>query len=112
MTWKDIYEFPLEIKHTETRVYDNKNNFVFQFVQYDKICNQELLGIINSEFTMEPAIKFKHEDGYIFAGDTKIILIRGWGNLTGSGAHNLSDEDAANIQDTFAEHIVNKLNGI
>ena len=36
----------------------------------------------------------------------KLILIRGWGNLTGAGAHNLSVEEAANIQDTFADFIV------
>jgi len=38
------------------------------------------------------------------------ILIRGWGNLTGTGAHNLKEEEAANIQDTFAEYIVEQLN--
>ena len=36
--------------------------------------------------------------------------IRGWGNLTGAGAHNLSVEEAANIQDTFADFIVERLN--
>ena len=58
-----------------------------------------------------PHINFRHEDGFILDNDhNKLILIRGWGNLTGIGAHNLSVEEAANIQDTFADFIVERLN--
>lgn len=37
------------------------------------------------------------------------MLIRGWGHLTGCGALNLPDHEAAKIQDDFGEWIVKKL---
>jgi hypothetical protein len=40
----------------------------------------------------------------------EFILIRGWGNLTGTGSYNLDGEYAGKIQDTLAEYIVEKLN--
>jgi hypothetical protein len=40
---------------------------------------------------------------------TPLILIRGWGNLTGCGAYNLDGEYAGKIQDTLEEYIIEKL---
>ena len=40
----------------------------------------------------------------------EFILIRGWGNLTGTGSYNLDGEYAGKIQDSLAEYIVEKLN--
>jgi hypothetical protein len=37
------------------------------------------------------------------------ILIRGWGNLTGTGAHHFSEEKAVKIQDDFRDWIIYKL---
>jgi len=110
-TYKDIYEFPLK---NESSIYirDNKGQVVAQFHQDDLNFRKKLLDVVNS---VPNAIKstrtFYHEDGYIKTDGVKVILIRGWGNLTGVGSHNLSAEEAANVQDTLAEFIVNKLNG-
>lgn len=42
--------------------------------------------------------------------DLEIILIRGWGMLTGVGGYNLSADKAAEIQDVFANYCVEMLN--
>ena len=39
-----------------------------------------------------------------------ILLIRGWGMLTGVGGYNLDPNVAAQIQDDFAEFILKQLN--
>ena len=39
----------------------------------------------------------------------KFICIRGWGNLTGTGGYNFSEEKAIKIQDDFKNWIVYKL---
>ena len=112
-TFRDIYKFPLvELGFSIGRVYDSDNNFVFQFHIESKSTREKLLKCINREINLtNPHINFRHEDGFILDNDhNKLILIRGWGNLTGIGAHNLPVEEAANIQDTFADFIVEQLN--
>jgi hypothetical protein len=120
-TYKDIYKLPLSL-HESGRSYDDINNFVFQFKCPEKNNKGEniwgkIIDAINGETKLKNnKMKFFHNDGTIYCcsdenkDSSEVILIRGWGNLTGAGAHNLSPEEAANIQDTFAEFIVEQLN--
>lgn len=109
-TYKDVYQFPLEESHGW--IYDQKRNFVFQFMIDDEKKEQKILDVINGKENFKNLdLVFKHEQGQIFdKSGLPIILIRGWGNLTGTGAMNLSVEEASNIQDTFANFIVERLN--
>lgn len=109
-TYKDVYQLPLEDNHGW--IYDQKGNFVFQFIIDDEKIEQKILNVINGKENFKnPNIVFKHEQGKIVDNSgSPIILIRGWGNLTGIGAMNLSAEEASNIQDTFANFIVKRLN--
>lgn len=124
-TYKDIYVFPLHKTKYSSQVYDAKGNFVFQFEP--KFVNgeyldgwedfeSEVIDCLNGSLSMNYDGVFILKDGEIFAQKTDnknvvhIITIRGWGNLTGIGAHHLHEDEAANIQDTFAEFIINKLN--
>lgn len=125
-TYKDIYEFPLHQAKYGSWVYDKIGNFVFQFEprfdekgQYEKgwkEFEQNVLNCLNEVKNLELRVEtiFTLKEGNIFITQNNntlhIITIRGWGNLTGIGAHNLSGEEASNIQDTFAEFILNKLN--
>lgn len=65
---------------------------------------------------LENYYNFSYKDGEIWAFSTKakkkkhIMLIRGWGHLTGTGGLHLKDEDAAKIQDDFGQYIVETLN--
>jgi len=109
----DIYKLPLN--NIWGRVFDMNKNFVFQFLEPNDYIQEFILDVINGEKTFtNNQLSFKHDGGYIMANENEtsknIILIRGWGNLTGIGGHHLSAEDAANIQDTFADFIVNQLN--
>jgi hypothetical protein len=108
-TYKDVYQLPLEESHGW--IYDQKRNFVFQFLIDDKKTEQKILDVINGKENLKRIdLVFKHEKGIIKDKDRELILIRGWGNLTGPGAMNLSVEEASNIQDTFANFIVERLN--
>ena len=111
MNYKDIYKFPLRFRfnNEDLRVYDSNNNFVFQFLLYNPKLNTSILNTINN--IEKPTIKhdIKYESGKIYLDNIPIILIRGWGNLTGIGGHNLNPKDASTIQDTFAKFIVEQL---
>ena len=121
-TFKDIYKFPLRNNELCGWVYDSADNFVFQFEP--RFNNKgdfqdgwqdfetQVLDALNGKQPMKGGQPYHFKEGEIFrANDNKaVITIRGWGNLTGIGAHNLPAEDAANIQDTFGNFIVETLN--
>ena len=121
-TFKDIYIFPLRKSEHSGWVYDTWGNFVFQFEpRFNdngdfqdgwQEFETEVLGALNGKQPMKGGQPYHFKEGKIFRANdnTPVITIRGWGNLTGIGAHNLPAEDAANIQDTFGRFIVETLN--
>jgi hypothetical protein len=111
--WKDIYKLPLRLDDSIGWVWDSNDNFVFQFtIEHTKLC-KKIIGLLNGEaYTQKGSTPFVYEDGYIIDGEkNNLILIRGWGNLTGTGSHNLSVKEAILVQDTFGNYIKDKLNG-
>jgi len=116
--WNDIYKLPIAESYIDEedgfrskRILDANNNFVFQFLNVKDSAQINALNAINGiEKLKAKQVKFSHEDGIILADKNEVIMIRGWGNLTGIGGHNLSSDEAANVQDTFANYIVSKLN--
>lgn len=119
-TYKDIYKFPLHKDKHGSWVRDSRSNFVFQFeprfskgdfAEGWKELESKALDAINDRCFFDKEVYLN--EGSIFLKDDNsepIITIRGWGNLTGIGGHNLPAEEAANIQDTFASYIVTQLN--
>lgn len=118
-SYKDIYKFPLELLHH--RVYDKVDNFIFQFepkftkdgssyAEGYKEFEQRVMKAVNGvpqEFKGSFEVK---DTGIIYYKGVHVITIRGWGNLTGIGGHNLPAEEAANIQDTFSDFLIESLN--
>jgi len=116
--WSDIYKLPIAESYIDEedgfrskRILDANRNFIFQFLNVQDSAQINALEAINGTKKLKGKdTTFSHKDGYIFANEHKAIMIRGWGNLTGTGGHNLSGDDATNVQDTFADYIVSKLN--
>ena len=110
----NFYTLPFTNYHG--RVFDANNNFIFQFMTNDKIRSQ-VIDILNG--TVNPThlrLEVNKEDnGQIdmlheaYDKPLPFILIRGWGNLTGVGAHNLDHNTAAKIQDDLRDWIIYKL---
>ena len=130
--FKDVYKLPL--KYVEDCPFmvltaDNKRAFDFEWEawpSYEKglgIDGKSIQVIIaklngDSNVIIENYYNFNYKDGEIWAFSSKakkkkhIMLIRGWGHLTGTGGLHLKDEDAAKIQDDFGQYIVETLNDI
>ena len=109
-TWEDLYALPLSRDEHSNWIYDANENFICQFDDGAEGMEEILLDVINGDISARPKIKFKHEGGIISTELGKeIILIRAWGWLT--NVMKLSGKEASNIQDTFAEFLVSKLNG-
>ncbi len=121
MKWNEIYAPPFEdmykvLDDRSGRIKDANGNFVFQFLTSNPDGQDAILRIINGEEVAKKGGRFHHSEGRVRigekgkAGGRDVLRIRGWGNLTGIGSHNMSTEDALEVQGTFAEYIVSMLN--
>lgn len=111
--FKKYYKFPLQ-HDSEYRIkimtddYKMALDWLVDIVDHLK---DSLLDALNGkQDKWNPSGKFTTTRGYIYYEKTKILLVRGWGMLTGVGGYNLSADKAAEIQDAFANYCVEILN--
>jgi hypothetical protein len=113
LSFRDLYEFPFHQAKYGSWVYDANGNFIFQFENGGATMREKVVSILNGEISEYSRREVRGSEGSIevnLEGNWKdLILIRGWGNLTGVGAHNLDCDYAAKIQDTLQEYILEKL---
>lgn len=114
VTFRDLYTFPFRQCNYSSWVYDADSNFIFQFEFKNDETRKGIINILNGELEPTKENIVKHREGTIYVEkngeDKPLIMIRGWGNLTGIGAYNLDGDYAGRIQDTLAEYIVERLN--
>lgn len=128
MNWKDAFKLPLTLPYGEVKVFTSQGNMAFDFMfeffknMFDgkeimvvsKETRQDILDLINGVKTgsVEGIVTYDEDQGTINIDDKPLLLIRGWGHLTGTGGGlGLDPQLAANLQDDFANHIVQKLSG-
>lgn len=71
---------------------------------------QLIIDILNDRTDKYVNREVKYDEaGQISIDGINVILLRGWGHLTGCDALNLPGHEAAKIQDDFGEWIVKKL---
>lgn len=113
LSFKDLYQFPFHQAKYGSWVYDKNSNFIFQFELGGEDVRNTIISILNNELSEYNRKEVRQNEGYIQVKIEEtwhnLLLIRGWGNLTGAGAYNLKAEYACKIQDTLAEFIVEKL---
>ncbi len=112
-SFRDVYQLPFRRRIlVDTWIYDEGNNFCFQFEKYREDKNNLFLQVINGDRYLENEnLTFHHKDGEIIDNEgNHLITIRGWGNLTSPNCLGFSPEEAANIQDTLADYIIQRLN--
>lgn len=116
-----FYKQPFRKSEHVCWVYDANGNFVFQFeTKFNDKGNyadgelelqKKVVDAINAEehSPIENINLSVDANGRIVSNGRILITIRGWGNLTGVGAHNFTPEKAAKIQDDFSSWLVKKL---
>lgn len=112
----DFYTLPFSDYSECGRICDADNNFAFMFVPLlkDEQINKILVSLNSEEhkplkYKEAITLNYVKEVGVINMNTKPFIIIRGWGNLTGVGGHNLSGERAVEIQNNLAEWIISKL---
>lgn len=113
----NFYKRPFKSIIESGRVYDVDDNFMFQFEMDDIQLQKDIINHLNNDnesrfnrFRRHPedpiVVQIQSDSGKW----CDIIMIRGWGNLTGSGAHNFKQEKAIKIQDNLVDWLLQKLN--
>ena len=102
---------PFKIDEHLMRVTDSQNHFVFQFGCLNNVTKRAIFNKIVDK-SNSPVLKtLSYLNGDIVDPDNNLIIrIRGWGGLIGTGGHNLSNKEAAVIQDEFAYELLKILN--
>jgi len=74
---------------------------------------QNVIDLINGTRVgkIEAKVTYDQNEQTVNLDGQPILLIRGWGHLTGTGGLNLPLDQAAAFQDSFANYIVEKLSG-
>lgn len=110
MKFDEIYKSPF---HDNFGIGVNTKEGVRCFdwmVKIPQESKQLILDILNGRTDKFVKREVKYDpSGQVSIDGIKVILIRGWGHLTGGGALNLPYREAAKIQDDFGEWIVKKL---
>lgn len=110
--WQEVFSPPFSQMKGISWVLDSKDTFVFQFITTDEDYQAVCLEIINGSSTKKIQTPLEYKGGYIQDLEgRKLLLIRSWGHLTGVGGLNLPAEEARAIQDSFAEWLLERLNG-
>ena len=119
----NFYKQPFTRCGYSSHINDARNNFTAQFIpKFDKNgeyaegweqLEKDVLESLNSdEYKPLESLRLVSDKGMIRNNGEPFILIRGWGNLTGIGAHNMPADKAAKIQDDFEQWIIYKLSPI
>lgn len=113
LTFKDVYKLPLRLdEYSMSYIWSSNGVMTFTTLVNDESFIKEILGILNGDLTIKlNEIDVTYDGEYIKMDGHAILLLRGWGHLTGCGALNIPTEKAAKIQDDFANWVVNKLKG-
>jgi hypothetical protein len=111
----NFYTRPFKYDGHSGWVRDARGNFVFEFEGdfddngnyakgFKELVEQIMFSLNDINISPIEGLKLTLENGIeIYKDDKLFILIRGWGNLTGIGAHNFSGEKASKIQDDFVK---------
>lgn len=118
MEWIEVFTPPFRLSENKIKLVDSKNRFCADVLAVDPTDCEILIDKLNDESTLtygkffvkdDRKLKILHRHAFE-DNSTPVILIRGWGRLTGNGGEQLGGEIAYKLQVNFANWIIGKLN--
>lgn len=108
--WEQYYTLPFSNdENCEIYVRDKFNRVVFNKLERNPELFDQIIKKLNGESDQSFKENVELDGCYIKLDNRRVMLIRGWGRLTGSGGFSLSSQDACNIQDEFGKWVVEQL---
>lgn len=107
--FEKAFSLPFKADRFGEYLFDANNNMIAMSQTEDIMSLNLIDSIINKKSVVRLKVKYDSDSGLITMNDDPLMLIRGWGYLTGIGSLNLPEEEAVAIQDDLANYIVEKL---
>ena len=112
MIYQEYFQLPLTMSEFSYKiVWTDDHNRAFDFnCSVSKEDAMKVVDKLNGNYDKKIDGELSYDGkGHILLNGIQILFIRSWGRLTGGGALNLPAKEAAEIQDSFAEWIINTL---
>lgn len=119
MDFRNYYKLPLKVdEYCPFYIMTSDNEMALNYLNETNIELNETSEIYDIVGVINGYINDNFESNISNVGDDIIdingvptLMIRGWGNLISSGGHNLTYEEAIEVQNSFRDWIINRLNG-
>lgn len=115
MDFKDMFKAPFSTDDYGIYMFDADDNICLEY-NSDNYCHddyvlKQLCALLNGEsntfdYKIKEVVK-NANDCFIMLENSDVITVRSWGYLT--GIKHLSNKEAAAIQDSFLDWVVNKI---
>lgn len=112
MNFLDVFQRPFRAE--DAYIYSANGVISLMAIYCDRYPEQltsRTAQVLNGESKPKPGADIATDNGEIYINGTPVMVIRGWGHLTGRGGLALPEEEAAAIQDDFAQWVVGVLRG-
>lgn len=100
MTFKEAYPSPFH--HDSVYVWCSDCNMAFTVLTEDEKLLDDICQKLNGDSTINIQ-GVTVDDCYICINNKPVLMVRGWGHLTGVGGLHLDPREAAKIQDEFLQ---------
>lgn len=120
MNWRDYYKLPLRYDEDESfMIYSEDNRNIINWSTWfltdkpiHRLTTNEKSRLIESINTntkisglLNPGDEVISDGNELLINNESVLVVRGWGMLTGAGGYNLTDEEAMEIQDGLIKYI-------
>jgi hypothetical protein len=115
--WNNYFKPPFEL--SGIKVFDSEFRMAFDFLfrmfkedatELNEQSRENIVNCLNGTYQLKNDYNFSFDYPYLLIESKPFAMIRGWGSLTGIGGHNLSSEEAVEVQKSLGEYIVKQLN--
>jgi len=120
MHFNDVWKLPFKSDPSKLSIYvwDNSNHVCFNYLGGGYDLYTRIIALLNGE-EAEPFKMVESKGDYISVSEIEngpttllpVLMVRGWGHLTGCGALHLPAEEAKRIQMELVDYAVQKLQG-
>jgi hypothetical protein len=106
---QNIFKPPFYIDEYRMYIFNANYYICFNILTEDEFLCYDILDVMNNKKINKKYDNIRIDDEYLYINDLPVLLVRGWGYLTGIGGLHLSIEDAIKAQKELLEYVKNKL---
>jgi len=106
---QNIFKPPFYIDEYRMYIFNSDYYICFNILTEDEFLCYDILDVMNNKKINKKYDNIRIDDEYLYINDLPVLLVRGWGYLTGIGGLRMNNEEAIKAQKELLEYVKNKL---